>query len=125
MLSNELNIEVIVFIRFIIVQRGRNIPTLSVLKAKHSLLNRSNKNYSHFTKTPKLLQGSKIIHVHRRGFGMFVARFLKGALKLRYLVLGGAVGGGMTLQNVRYLKLIFEYFFLSNLSNSKIFPKTV
>ncbi|XP_014281304.1 dynamin-like GTPase OPA1, mitochondrial isoform X2 [Halyomorpha halys] len=84
---------------FIIVQRGRNIPILSVLKAKHGLLSRNSKNYSQFAKHPKLLQGSRIIHVHRRGFGMFVARFLKGALKLRYLVLGGAVGGGMTLQN--------------------------
>jgi len=34
----------------------------------------------------------------RREFGMVVARVLKGVLKLRYLVLGGAIGGGMTLR---------------------------
>ncbi|XP_014242997.1 dynamin-like 120 kDa protein, mitochondrial isoform X3 [Cimex lectularius] len=35
----------------------------------------------------------------RRGFAMFVARAIKGVLKLRYLVLGGAVGGGVSLHN--------------------------
>ncbi|XP_069692141.1 dynamin-like GTPase OPA1, mitochondrial isoform X3 [Periplaneta americana] len=33
-----------------------------------------------------------------RGYAMVVARILRGALKIRYLLLGGAVGGGMTLQ---------------------------
>ncbi|XP_022228531.2 dynamin-like 120 kDa protein, mitochondrial isoform X4 [Drosophila obscura] len=32
-----------------------------------------------------------------RGYGMLVVRILRGALKLRYLVLGGAIGGGMSL----------------------------
>ncbi|KAH8404141.1 hypothetical protein KR215_010315, partial [Drosophila sulfurigaster] len=32
-----------------------------------------------------------------RGYGMLVVRVLKGALKLRYLVLGGAIGGGVSL----------------------------
>ncbi|XP_073811007.1 opa1 mitochondrial dynamin like GTPase isoform X4 [Musca autumnalis] len=36
-----------------------------------------------------------------RGYGMFVVRVLRGALKLRYLLLGGAIGGGMTL-NKKY-----------------------
>jgi hypothetical protein len=35
-----------------------------------------------------------------RGYAMIVARILRGALKIRYLILGGAVGGGMTLQKV-------------------------
>ncbi|XP_030557884.1 dynamin-like 120 kDa protein, mitochondrial isoform X6 [Drosophila novamexicana] len=34
---------------------------------------------------------------HSRGYGMFVVRILRGALKLRYLVLGGAIGGGVSL----------------------------
>ncbi|XP_032590340.1 dynamin-like 120 kDa protein, mitochondrial isoform X4 [Drosophila grimshawi] len=34
---------------------------------------------------------------HSRGYGMFVVRILRGALKLRYIVLGGAVGGGVSL----------------------------
>ncbi|XP_026317929.1 dynamin-like 120 kDa protein, mitochondrial isoform X2 [Hyposmocoma kahamanoa] len=40
-------------------------------------------------------------HVQKRRYGMLVARALRGVLKIRYLVLGGAVGGGMTL-NKKY-----------------------
>ncbi|KAL9915307.1 dynamin-like 120 kDa protein, mitochondrial isoform X4 [Glossina fuscipes] len=36
-----------------------------------------------------------------RGYGMIVARVLRGALKLRYILLGGAIGGGVTL-NKKY-----------------------
>lgn len=32
-----------------------------------------------------------------RGYGMLVVRILRGALKLRYIVLGGAIGGGVSL----------------------------
>lgn len=34
---------------------------------------------------------------------MLVARAVRGLLKVRYLVLGGAVGGGMTLNKVCYI----------------------
>ncbi|XP_029178943.1 dynamin-like 120 kDa protein, mitochondrial isoform X5 [Nylanderia fulva] len=33
-----------------------------------------------------------------RGYAMVITRILRGALKIRYLLLGGAVGGGVTLQ---------------------------
>ncbi|XP_011307605.1 dynamin-like 120 kDa protein, mitochondrial isoform X1 [Fopius arisanus] len=33
-----------------------------------------------------------------RGYAMIVGRVLRGVLKIRYLLLGGAVGGGVTLQ---------------------------
>ncbi|XP_076220838.1 opa1 mitochondrial dynamin like GTPase isoform X2 [Nomia melanderi] len=33
-----------------------------------------------------------------RTYAMFIGRILRGALKIRYLLLGGAVGGGVTLQ---------------------------
>ncbi|KMQ99191.1 dynamin-like mitochondrial protein [Lasius niger] len=33
-----------------------------------------------------------------RGYAMMVTRILRGALKIRYILLGGAVGGGVTLQ---------------------------
>ncbi|XP_067005370.2 dynamin-like GTPase OPA1, mitochondrial isoform X2 [Anabrus simplex] len=36
--------------------------------------------------------------VPSRNFAMVIGRVLRGMLKIRYLVLGGAVGGGMTLQ---------------------------
>ncbi|KAG7295389.1 hypothetical protein JYU34_022438 [Plutella xylostella] len=39
--------------------------------------------------------------VQRRRYVMLVARAVRGLLKIRYLVLGGAVGGGMTL-NKKY-----------------------
>ncbi|XP_048488156.1 dynamin-like 120 kDa protein, mitochondrial [Plutella xylostella] len=41
--------------------------------------------------------------VQRRRYGMLVARAVRGLLKIRYLVLGGAVGGGMTL-NKKYVE---------------------
>lgn len=44
---------------------------------------------------------SGTFNVGVRSYGMIVARVLRGALKLRYLVLGGAITGGVTL-NKRY-----------------------
>ncbi|XP_013133839.1 PREDICTED: dynamin-like 120 kDa protein, mitochondrial [Papilio polytes] len=41
------------------------------------------------------------INIPRRKYGMLIARAVRGVLKIRYLVLGGAVGGGMTL-NKKY-----------------------
>lgn len=35
-----------------------------------------------------------------RGIGMLVARVLRGALKIRYLVLGGSIAGGSALAKV-------------------------
>lgn len=48
---------------------------------------------------PQLMVGVPLLSV--RGYGMIIARVIRGALKLRYLVLGGAIGGGMTL-NKKY-----------------------
>ncbi|XP_044726773.1 dynamin-like 120 kDa protein, mitochondrial isoform X2 [Chrysoperla carnea] len=45
-----------------------------------------------------LLVRNQVIVSSPRGYVMFVGRILRGALKLRYLLLGGAVGGGVTLQ---------------------------
>ncbi|XP_050357938.1 dynamin-like 120 kDa protein, mitochondrial isoform X2 [Nymphalis io] len=42
-------------------------------------------------------------HIPRRKYGMLVARAVRGILKIRYLILGGAVGGGMTL-NKKYVE---------------------
>ena len=42
----------------------------------------------------------------RRGMAMFVVRILRGVLKVRYLVLGGAIGGGLSLQNVCLLNIV-------------------
>jgi len=37
-----------------------------------------------------------------RGVGMFVVRVLRSILKLRYIVLGGGVAGGYTLNQVGF-----------------------
>ncbi|XP_045528848.1 dynamin-like 120 kDa protein, mitochondrial isoform X4 [Pieris brassicae] len=41
--------------------------------------------------------------IPRRRYGMLIARAVRGVLKIRYLLLGGAVGGGMTL-NKKYVE---------------------
>uniref|UniRef100_A0AAG5DRH7 Dynamin-like GTPase OPA1, mitochondrial n=1 Tax=Anopheles atroparvus TaxID=41427 RepID=A0AAG5DRH7_ANOAO len=49
---------------------------------------------------PPNASGWQYSHQHRN-YGMLLGRVLRGVLKLRYLVLGGAIGGGVTL-NKRY-----------------------
>jgi len=53
------------------------------------------------TKSTPLLRSAPFRNpttVQSRNVGMFVGRILRSALKIRYLLLGGAVGGGVTLQ---------------------------
>lgn len=38
-----------------------------------------------------------------RGYAMIITRIVRGALKLRYILLGGAIGGGVTLQKVKQI----------------------
>lgn len=56
--------------------------------------------------------------VPKRGMGMFIVRILRGALKIRYLVLGGAIGGGLSLQKVRHFLPLFLSIFLRILNFS-------
>lgn len=53
-----------------------------------------NNNDFHFYQIP--------FYTNRRGMSMVVLKILKGALRIRYLLLGGAIGGGYTLQKVSY-----------------------
>ena len=58
------------------------------------------------TKSTPLLRSAPFRNpttVQSRNVGMFVGRILRSALKIRYLLLGGAVGGGVTLQKVIWL----------------------
>lgn len=41
-----------------------------------------------------------------RSYGMLVGRILRGALKIRYLLLGGAVGGTVTLNKVQFCEIV-------------------
>ena len=43
---------------------------------------------------------SRYFATPRRGYAMIITRIIRGALKLRYIILGGAIGGGVTLQKV-------------------------
>lgn len=49
-----------------------------------------------------------------RGYAMMVTRILRGALKIRYLLLGGAVGGGVTLQKVNIVDLVFSFIIIAS-----------
>jgi hypothetical protein len=42
-----------------------------------------------------------VLSSQERSVAFVVARILRGALKIRYLLLGGALGGGYQLQKVR------------------------
>lgn len=41
-----------------------------------------------------------VVQIPRREFAILVARAIRGALKLRYLLLGGAAAGGISLHQV-------------------------
>lgn len=47
-----------------------------------------------------------IVSIPSRGVGMLIARAIRGVLKLRYIVLGGAIGGGMSLNKVSKLQVV-------------------
>lgn len=57
---------------------------------------------------------NRYLLIQKRDIGGIVFRIVRGALKIRYLVLGSAVGGGVTLSKVRLKVILFHshLFFL-------------
>lgn len=51
-----------------------------------------------------LVQVQSVPLIHQRGVALFVARVIKSVLKLRYLVLGGAAAGGVSLHQVKTIR---------------------
>lgn len=56
----------------------------------------------HLARNNQLLRVKPVsfVSVPSRGVGMLIVRAIRGVLKLRYIALGGAIGGGMSLNKV-------------------------
>ncbi|KAG8232089.1 hypothetical protein J437_LFUL012449, partial [Ladona fulva] len=67
---------------------------LHIQKNGHSTLSGPKHSRSELLKVNPSFQN----YTSSRGVAMVVVRILRGVLKVRYLLLGGAVGGGMTLK---------------------------
>lgn len=80
--------------RTICVVPGRNFHSLNEKYNTRKRLLNAEENGFQFYRIPN--------STSRRGIGMVAVRILKNALKIRYLLLGGAIGGGYSLQKVRY-----------------------
>jgi hypothetical protein len=50
-----------------------------------------------------------------RSYGMLIGRVLRGALKLRYILLGGAVGGTVTMNKVKNDVITWNLKFSTNI----------
>lgn len=59
-----------------------------------------------------------------RAYGMLVARVLRGALKLRYLVLGGTIGGGAALSNVSTMMRSSPVIMLAKYLSANVYRNT-
>ncbi|XP_073976572.1 opa1 mitochondrial dynamin like GTPase isoform X3 [Rhodnius prolixus] len=88
-------------------RRNKCTQSLVSLRTKQCAMGKCRHYYHHWTHNSYNNVGNKKLlllvepqlrsTIRSRGIGTLVYRFLKGALKLRYLLLGGAVGGGMSL----------------------------
>ena len=97
------------FISFRYNSKARTLRplVLNLSKVNYSSLNYNGQNqqshrqgaYKRRLLEPPNTGGAPYINTYR-AYGMIVARMLRGALKLRYLVLGGTIGGGAALSNV-------------------------
>ncbi|XP_044017914.1 dynamin-like 120 kDa protein, mitochondrial isoform X2 [Aphidius gifuensis] len=72
----------------------KKTPRMTIVSTRNLMSGRLNGAYRPLLSSPR---PTYFINQHR-AYGMFIANVVKGVLRLRYLVLGGAVTGGVTLQ---------------------------
>ncbi|XP_034942377.1 dynamin-like 120 kDa protein, mitochondrial isoform X2 [Chelonus insularis] len=77
----------------LIISKNSRHP-ISVIVTRSLMSNKLNKIYRPLLASPQ----PRCFFNPNRGYFMIVGRVLRGILKVRYLLLGGAVGGGVTLQ---------------------------
>ena len=81
--------------RIVLISKASRYP-VPVSNTRHLTSGRMNKAYRPLLASPHI----RCYGNPHRGYAMFIGRVLRGALKVRYLLLGGAVGSGVTLQKV-------------------------
>ncbi|XP_043523418.1 dynamin-like 120 kDa protein, mitochondrial isoform X3 [Frieseomelitta varia] len=79
--------------RIVLISKTSRYP-VPVSNTRHLTSGRMNKAYRPLLASPHI----RCYGNPHRGYAMFIGRVLRGALKVRYLLLGGAVGSGVTLQ---------------------------
>lgn len=81
--------------RIVLISKTSRYP-LPLFSARHLISGKMNKVYQPLLASPHICYFGN----PNRTYAVFIGRVLRGALKVRYLLLGGAVGSGMTLQKV-------------------------
>lgn len=88
---------------FYILHYRRTVHTFAYTSLKYGI----NRRATYVVWSGRAIDRSKILlpnnqfsKLQRRNYGMFVIRALRSVLKVRYLLLGGAVGGSVTLNKV-------------------------
>ncbi|CAL7942119.1 unnamed protein product [Xylocopa violacea] len=79
--------------RIVLVSKTSRYP-ITVFSARNLTSSKMSKIYRPLLASPHI----RYFGNPNRAYAMFIGRVLRGALKIRYLLLGGAVGGGVTLQ---------------------------
>ncbi|XP_050492847.1 dynamin-like 120 kDa protein, mitochondrial isoform X7 [Bombus huntii] len=79
--------------RIVLISKTSRYP-LPLFSARHLISGKMNKVYQPLLASPHI----RYFGNPNRTYAVFIGRVLRGALKVRYLLLGGAVGSGMTLQ---------------------------
>ncbi|XP_076757548.1 opa1 mitochondrial dynamin like GTPase isoform X1 [Xylocopa sonorina] len=79
--------------RIVLVSKTSRYP-VPLFNARNLTSSKMNKVYRPLLSSPHI----RYFGNPNRAYAMFIGRVLRGALKVRYLLLGGAVGSGVTLQ---------------------------